>query len=147
MKKATLMGNLLTRYLPALAWSGVTAAALLTTGDTLEEVEFWFEIPSWLWPWADKLVHFGLFFVLAWLVWRCFRGSNRNPGADLGTLTVTLPFMVILEAAQIRIPGRGWETLDLVAGLAGIVAALALLRLVGAKEGGGSPLRKGELGE
>jgi hypothetical protein len=147
MKKATLVKNLLTAYLPALAWAGMTAAALLTTGDTLEEVEFWFEIPTWLWPWADKLVHFGLFFVLAWLVRRCFRDSNRSRGADLGTMVVTLPYMVVLEVAQTRIPGRGWEALDVLAGVVGVVTALALLRLARAGAASESRLRKGESGE
>ena len=123
------MSTFLTRHLPALAWGVLTASALLMQGDQLQEVEYWFGIPDWLWPWADKLVHFGLFFVLAWLVSRCFSGTDGDPDVERRTLVVTLPYIVVLEAAQIRIPGRGWETLDVVAGFAGAAVALVLARL------------------
>lgn len=135
MKKATVMRTFLTKYLPAGAWACFTAGALLMKGDQLEEVEFWFGLPDWLWPWADKLAHFGLFFVLAWLVQRCFQGAKRDSGVESTTLAVTLPYVVVLEAAQIPIPGRGWETLDVLAGFAGVAAALAVLRLARAKRG------------
>ena len=136
MKKATVMRTFLTRYLPALAWAGLIAAALLMTGDSLEDVGFWFKIPDWLrpwadrlWPWADKLVHFGLFLVLAFLVRRCFLEARGEWGAASKTLAATLLYIVILEAAQIRIPGRGWESLDVVAGIAGVMVALLLSQL------------------
>lgn len=136
MKKATVMSLFLTKYLPALLWAGLIAAALLMTGDSLQDVGIWFEIPDWLrplanklWPWADKLVHFGLFLVLAFLVRRCFLDARGVWGAASKTLAATLLYIVILEAAQIRIPGRGWESLDVVAGIAGVMVALLLLQL------------------
>lgn len=136
MKKSTVMRIFLTKYLPALAWAGLTAGALLMQGDQLREVEFWFGLPEWLWPLADKLAHFGLFFVLAWLVQRCFLGTDGDSATERRTLAVTLPYIVVLEAAQIPIPGRGWETLDVVAGFAGAAAALVLLRLAQVRTGG-----------
>lgn len=143
MKKATVMRTFLTKYLPVLIWAGLVAAALLMTGDALEEFEIWFEIPDWLrsWleklrplaelllPWADKLVHFGLFLVLAVLVRRCFQVVRGDWGPVLKTLAATLLYIVILEAAQIRIPGRGWENLDVVAGIAGALVAVLLSQL------------------
>lgn len=131
------MGMFLTRVLPALIWAGLIAAALLMTGDSLEEAGVWFEIPEWLmpWaemlsPWADKLVHFLLFLVLAFLVHRCFRLSEVEWGAAFRTLAVTLPYIVVLEIAQIWIPDRGWEGLDVVAGIGGVLMALLLIQLV-----------------
>ena len=125
------MTTFLSRYLPALLWAGLIAAALLMTGDSLEDVGFWFKIPDWLrpwadrlWPWADKLVHFGLFLVLAFLVRRCFQGTRGDWGPAIKTLVATMLYVVVLEAAQIRIPGRGWESLDVVAGIAGVMVAL-----------------------
>ncbi len=141
MKKATVTNTFLTRYLPAGGWACLTAGALLMKGDTLEDAGWWFEIPDWLEAlarelqpgadkWADKLVHFVLFFVLAWLVQRCFPGTDGDSAVERRTLAVTLPYIVVLYAGQIPIPGRGWETLDVLAGFAGAAAALALLRLV-----------------
>jgi VanZ family protein len=135
------MGQVLTKYIPALTWALLTAVALLMPGDPLQETGAWFDLPEWLellvdklgnWlePWADKLVHFGLFLVLAFLVRRSFYStSSDSEGAVVKTLAVTLSYIVILEIAQIWIPGRGWETMDLVAGFAGAVAALLLLQL------------------
>jgi len=127
------MRMFMTRALPALIWAGLIAAALLMTGDSLQDVGIWFQIPDWLrplanklWPWADKIVHFGLFLVLAVLVRRCFQGTRGDRGAAIKTLAATLLYIVILEAAQIRIPGRGWESLDVVAGFVGVVVALLL---------------------
>jgi len=123
------MRSFLTKYLPAAIWAGLIAAALLMTGDSLREVGVWFEVPDWLRPWADKLVHFGLFLVLALLVRRCFLDTKGDSGAAIRTLAATLPYIVILEAAQIRIPGRGWESLDVVAGIAGVLVPLLLSQL------------------
>ena len=137
------MRTFLTKYLPALIWAGLVAAALLMTGDSIEDVGSWFEIPDWLrawleelrplakllWPWMDKLVHFGLFLVLAILVHRCFVVRKGDWGAPLKTLAATLLYIVILEAAQIRIPGRGWENLDIVAGIAGVLVAMVVSQL------------------
>ena len=130
------MGMFLTRYLPALIWAGLIAAALLMPGDSLDEAGVWFEIPEWLmpWaemlsPWADKLVHFVLFLVLAFLAHRCFRLSMGEWGASIRTLGATLPYIFVLEAAQIWIPDRGWESLDVAAGIGGVLVALLLIQL------------------
>jgi VanZ family protein len=158
MKKATVMGKLITRYVPSVTWGLWIAVALLMPGDSVQEVGHWFDLPEWLepwvdrlghWlePWADKLVHFGLFLVLAFLVWRSLEGARGGSAALIGTLAVTLPYVVVLEVAQIWIPDRGWETLDVLAGLAGVVAALALLRLVRPPRASEIRLPKGEPGE
>ncbi len=134
------MDKVLTRHVPALTWALLIAVALLMPGDPLQEAGGWFDLPEWLellvdklghWlgPWADKLVHFGLFLVLALLVRRSFQGTSSDSGAVLKALAVTLPYIVVLEVAQIWIPGRGWETLDLVAGFAGALVAMLLLQV------------------
>ena len=115
------------------------ALALLMPGDPLQEAGGWFDLPDWLelladklghWlgPWSDKLVHFGLFLVLALLVRRSFYDTSRDLEGALKTLGVTLPYIFVLEIAQIWIPGRGWETMDLVAGFAGALVAMLLLQ-------------------
>jgi len=135
------MGKILSRHVAALTWALLTAVALLLPGDPLQETGAWFDLPEWLellvekvghWlgPWVDKLVHFCLFLVLAWLVRRSFYStSSESEGAMVKTLAVTLPYIVILEIAQIWIPGRGWETMDLVAGFAGALVAVFLLQV------------------
>jgi len=67
--------------------------------------------------------------VLAVLVRRCFQVARGDWGAVLKTLAATLLYIVILEAAQIRIPGRGWESLDVVAGIVGVLVAVLLSQL------------------
>jgi VanZ family protein len=147
MKKVTVMSTFLTKYLPALVWAGLVAVALLMTGDSIDDVGLWFEIPDWLrsladqlrpwaerllpWAerWADKVVHFGLFLVLAILVRRCFQDPRDESGPAIKTLAATLVYIVILEAAQIRIPGRGWETLDVVAGIAGVLLGVLMIQV------------------
>ena len=134
------MGRILTRHVPALTWALLTAVALLMPGDPFQESGSWFDLPEWLellvnkfghWlgPWADKLVHFGLFLVLALLVRRSFYGTSRDLEGALKTMAVTVPYIVVLEIAQIWIPGRGWETMDLVAGFAGVLVAMLLLQV------------------
>ena len=136
------MGRILTRHAPALTWALLTAVALLMPGDPLQEAGGWFDLPEWLelladrlghWlgPWADKLVHFGLFLVLALLVRRSLYDTSRNLEGAFKTLAVILPYIVVLEIAQIWIPGRGWETMDLVAGFAGALVAMLLLQVHG----------------
>lgn len=129
MNLATAMRTILTKALPAVIWAGLTAFTLLVPGESLQEVGGWFELPRWLEPWADKLMHFGLFLVLALLVWRFFESVPGDSRAGSKTLAVSIVYMVALEAAQIGVPGRGWEILDLVAGGAGILTALVLTEL------------------
>jgi hypothetical protein len=115
------MRTFLARALPAALWAALTAVALLTPGEALRRVGGWLEVPEWLEPWSDKLVHLGLFLVLTWLVLRCL--------PDRGVaLSATLLYVVSLEVAQLWIPGRGWEVLDLLAGFAGVLVALLLPR-------------------
>ena len=140
MKKATLMGTFLTKFLPALIWACLIAIALLMTGDSIDDVGHWFELPDWLralakqlqpWAeeWGDKAVHFGLFLVLAILVRRCFQGPSDDSGPAIKTVAATMLYVVILEAVQIRIPGRGWETLDVVAGIAGVLLGVIMIQM------------------
>jgi len=134
------MVKVLTRHVPAVTWALLIAVALLMPGDPLQEAGGWFDLPQWLellvdklghWlgPWADKLVHFSLFLVLALLVRRSFYGTGSDSEGAVKALAVTLPYIVVLEVAQIWIPGRGWETLDLVAGFAGALVAMLLFQV------------------
>ena len=123
------MGNFLSGYLPALLWAGLTAAALLMPGDALRDAGGWIEVPEWLEPWADKLVHFGLFLVLALLVWRASQKGQGGSGFGGLPIAATLLYVVVLELAQTWIPGRGFEPLDMLAGFGGVLLAQVLSRL------------------
>ena len=124
------MVKVLTRHVPAVTWALLIAVALLMPGDPLQEAGGWFDLPQWLeLLWADKLVHFSLFLVLALLVRRSFYGTGSDSEGAVKALAVTLPYIVVLEVAQIWIPGRGWETLDLVAGFAGALVAMLLFQV------------------
>ena len=123
------MSNSPSRYLPVVLWAGLTAVALLVPGDSIHEVGGWIEIPDWLEPWADKLMHFSLFLVLALLVRRSTQGGRSGPEFGGRPLAGTLLYVVVLEVAQIWIPGRGFEPLDMVAGFAGVLVTYLLSRL------------------
>ena len=99
----------------------LVAVLLLVPGDEVPDPGFW--------NWLDKPAHavlFAIHFALlprALARWRsCGRGL-AVPAALSGT------YGLLLEAAQIRVPGRSWDLWDLVADLAGIaIAALWLAR-------------------
>ncbi|MFW5888664.1 MAG: epoxyqueuosine reductase QueH [Patescibacteria group bacterium] len=75
---------------------------------------------------ADKAVHFFLFSVLSFLIVNYF-AENRNYKLVFSTAAATCSFYVlILEAAQIYIPGRAYAEGDVFAGLAGVGAGLII---------------------
>ena len=81
-------------------------------------------LPEWLQPWIDKLIHFGLFLVLALLVGRCFDDSRGAFGTPRMAFGVTMLYVVFLEIAQLWVPGRSWELLDVVSGLLGVLLGM-----------------------
>ena len=83
-------------------------------------------LPEWLQPWIDKLIHFGLFLVLALLVGRCSDDSRGPLGTPRMAFAVTMLYVVFLEIAQLWVPGRSWELLDIVSGLSGVLLGMGL---------------------
>ncbi len=101
------------RLLPAALWSLLVAVLLLVPGDEVPDPGFW--------DWLDKPVHAVLFAVhfallpMALAAWRRRGAGLAVPAALSGA------YALLLEAAQIRVPGRSWDLWDLVADFAGIV--------------------------
>lgn len=115
MKRAS--GNLLPRRtcrILGVVWGLATGGLLLLPGSRLPGQEF-------SEPWVtviELLVHVALFWILAWLTGRGF-GHRR-------TLAVVLAYCVVLEIAQIAVPGRSFELVDIAAGgLGAILGRLA----------------------
>jgi len=118
------------------AWAILTAAALLVPGRPDDDMGRW--LPAVLEPFADKLVHAGLFFVLVVLTNRAVNvesggdrggeGRTKKGRAGLGTTLLSVGlFVVVLEIAQLWVPNRSVEALDIVAGLVGALVATVLI--------------------
>ena len=104
--------------LPAGLWTAVVVALLALPGS---------EIPAPKVDWLDKLAHAVLFAVhyrllAPALIRRQTAGLPRTAATVASTALAA-----VMETVQLWIPGRGWEWLDLVAGLVGIAAAVLWL--------------------
>ena len=103
------------RHLPVLIWSLVVAVLLAAPGDEIPEVGAW--------KWLDKPAHALLFAVHCGLLARSLASSGMRDRGLRAAAVVSGLYAVLLEAAQIRVPGRSWEWWDLVADLVGIAVA------------------------
>jgi len=101
--------------------------SLTLPGGSLPALAPW--LPAALAQNADKLVHLGLFLVLVLLVFRSIRRWMGATRSVTYAVIATLVYMLILESAQLWIPGRGWERGDLAAGAAGVALGGGLLAL------------------
>lgn len=108
-----------------LIWAGLTALVLTLPGEMLPWTRPWW-LPSVLEPGLDKLVHFGLFAVLAALFVRLLK-SRRSGRTWLAALAVCLPYALILELSQIWVAGRSFDPWDLTAAAMGVLLAVVLL--------------------
>lgn len=100
--------NLLT-----ILWAIFIAFATLTPGKSMPELDFW-DFAN-----ADKLAHFGVFAILAFLMVRgfskqfSFSGLKSNP--IFITLLISVVYGALIEYAQSFIPGRSIEFNDMLA--------------------------------
>ena len=120
MTRALARGSILWRLAP-FAWM-----ALLFLLSAQPDISDPFEIPDWL-P-ADKMVHAGLYAVLAAL----FYLAGMGPVA---AVAVTALYGITDEIHQMFVPGRSPELLDLLADLLGAVAGVWLVRFVSHEAG------------
>lgn len=103
------------RILPALIWLLVVTIALLTPGKNLPKVP--------LFPYADKLVHFGIFALLTFL-W-CRVGTLNKEGEIIwkklltNLLVFSIFFPILVEYLQLYVPNRSFEVEDIIANLLG----------------------------
>lgn len=105
----------LPRLLPAVVWLLFVMVALLTPGNSLPNVP--------LFPFADKLIHFGVFGMLTFLWCRVgtLDGQGRIKKGKLLTnlLVFTIIFPILVEYLQMYVPNRSFEYEDIMANLIG----------------------------
>ena len=103
------------RVLPAATWSLLTAVLLLMPGD---------EVPDpGLWAWLDKPAHALLFAVHFALLPKALAPWRAGGCRLAAAAALSGAYALLLEAAQIRVPGRSWDPWDLAADVAGIALA------------------------
>jgi len=99
----------------ALLWAFAMAALLLAPGNSFSEVRFSETVAKLI----EVGVHFFGFLVLAFLAVRSAPredGSTSSKRRRVRLLTAVLAYCVLLEIAQIPIPGRGFEFTDIAIG-------------------------------
>lgn len=79
---------------------------------------------------SDKMLHFGAFAVLAYLLWRVLASSARGPTAATVwiALAILVPYATIDEYTQ-QFVGRSTELFDWLANLAGLATVLVTVEL------------------
>lgn len=95
----------------AVVWSLVVWLLLLVPGGQVEP-GFGVELPEWLAPWADKIIH-GVLFLPLGLLLRSGAVAAGRTGLVVGG------FALVTEASQLVVPGRSAEFSDVVGDLLG----------------------------
>ncbi|MFD2201551.1 VanZ family protein [Shivajiella indica] len=103
------------RLIPAVLWLVIVTVAVLTPGNSLPKVP--------LFPFADKLIHFGLFALLTFLWVRVgtLTQERKLKWKNLSTklLVFTILFPIFIEYLQMFVPNRSFEFEDILANLIG----------------------------
>ncbi|WP_158859189.1 VanZ family protein [Lunatibacter salilacus] len=103
------------RIIPALVWTSGVAYAILTPGSNVPE------LPKF--PGFDKVIHFTLFFGLVFLwnrVWVGEKNSKNNlKKISLNYLVFGIIFAIFTELLQMNVPGRSFDSWDIVANVSG----------------------------
>lgn len=94
------------------------AVLLLSPAELLPEVAG----PDWL----DKLLHAVVFAIHCALLARGLAGVGRRVATVAAAALISALYALLLETAQLWIPGRSWEWWDVAAGLAGVALAAAI---------------------
>ncbi len=112
----------------AALWAVVTAVLLLMPGGGSR---LGWDLSEALVTAIELAVHFTLFFGQAYLAGRAYGGSSDGVTAVGGTaghrsriLAAVLAYCVLLEIAQIAVPNRGFEFVDIAAGWLGAVLGI-----------------------
>ncbi|MCK5737694.1 VanZ family protein [bacterium] len=112
--------KLLFYFLPPLLWAG-----LIFWNSSQSDIA----VPVALFPHADKLIHGGVYFILAWLVIRAF--LVYFPKKTFCTATIITAGLGLVYGAsdewhQLFVPGRSCDILDWFADAAGILLAVLI---------------------
>jgi glycopeptide antibiotics resistance protein len=110
------------RILPAIAWTTLLLVGLLTPGQQLPDVH---KVPG-----MDKMVHFGLFAVFAFLWARVFNNSKRKRIKKSkyipNFLVFVFVFAILVEYIQRLVPGRSFDYMDILFNIMGVAAGAVL---------------------
>lgn len=78
----------------------------------------------------DKLLHFGVYFILGWLTYRAFEHSSLAKTGLKNVVIVTILLGALFAASdeihQHFVPGRSMEVYDFIADALGIATAVIL---------------------
>jgi VanZ family protein len=103
------------RIVPALLWTSGVAYAILSPGSDLPR------LPKF--PGYDKIIHFSLFFGLVFLWNRVWIGKNAAGNnfkkISLNYLVFGIIFAIFTEFLQMNVPGRSFDSWDIVANISG----------------------------
>ncbi|MDQ3392957.1 MAG: VanZ family protein [Bacteroidota bacterium] len=84
-------------------------------------------------PNSDKIGHFIIFAVFAFLLFRGFAKQNKfevlNSYPLLFSLIISVSFGIVIEFIQNNIPGRSFDPLDILANTIGIALGLGIFYL------------------
>jgi VanZ family protein len=108
--------------LPAIAWAClIFVSSSITSAQMPDLAIFRF----------DKVIHLGVYFVFALLLYRAFRCQNRFPALARHAALVTIAAVVLFGASdefhQYFVPGRDCDIFDLLADTSGGVLLVALV--------------------
>jgi VanZ family protein len=110
--------------LPALIWAGLIFIESAIPGENIPDVPIFSQ---------DKLIHFGIYLVLAYLVYRALFRQLRYPWLQSRALMATLLVVALFGASdefhQLFVPGRSCDFFDWTADTLGGCAMVAVLFL------------------
>lgn len=109
-------------HLPAILWAMAIFGFSSLPGSAIPNLSIFSQ---------DKLLHAGVFFVFAFLVYRSFQAQKRLPSlsrhAGIWTLVVATVYGVIDEVHQVFVSGRSADYRDVAADAVGALSLLSLM--------------------
>jgi VanZ family protein len=83
-------------------------------------------LPNYFFKNLDKIIHFGIYFILGYLITRALSGGEfKNLTCKIFSLSILLGILYGMsdEYHQLFVPGRSMDLFDLLADVAGIIIA------------------------
>ena len=113
-------------HIYTIAWAAVTAILILLPGSQMPDtgglVGF------------DKVAHFGVFALLSLLAiigsYKHKRIANKRFNATFAAVVSCIVYSILLEGAQLLIPDRQFDALDMVANISGIAGGAIIFLII-----------------
>jgi VanZ family protein len=106
--------NFLKKYHLSIIWAVIMLlATTMKSGDEMPEIDI---------PYMDKIVHFGIFGVLGFLI------TYEKRRADILTLGLCALYGAIIEVIQLFLPWRSFEWADMLADTLGALAGILVAK-------------------